>query len=563
MNSSFEYSTTLEYRLKAAENQIAAFKSGEKYIQMEKHYWGMIRRLEARIRTLESELAKAHAETVTVRNYWFDVVNDMDHENQKEANKAMKAFKNMEKRALKAEKQRDDALDKITEQRHEIYRLGIELEEEKGKNQKLTAQLNHNYENSSIPSSMVIKKKKISNSREKTGRKQGAQMGHKGHGRKKHTPTETVILPVPDEVLNDPDFKKTKKTLVKQVVGIHMVLDITEYRADVYYNSKTGERIHAPFPAGVVNDVNYDGSIKAFLFLLNNECCVSIDKTKKFLSDLTNGALNISRGMINSLSREFSQKTAVERKELFERIMSSPVMHVDCTNARVNGENAYVFVTATPEGEAQYFARAKKGHEGVKGTPVEDYNGIIVQDHEKTFYKYGSDHQECLAHVERYLKDSAENEKNRTWSTKMHTLLKEMIHYRNGLPQGEECSKEKIKDFETRYLEIINTAKNEYEYEPPSDYYKDGFNLYKRMEEYMRNHLLFLHDSRVPTTNNEAERDLRSYKRKQKQAVSFRSFKSIDYLCQSMSMLLMMRQNEETNIYDRVSQIFGQIKPMV
>ena len=145
----------------------------------------------------------------------------------------------------------------------------------------------------------------------------------------------------------------------------------------------------------------------------------------------------------------------------------------------------------------------------------------------------------------------------------MHTLLKEMIHYRNGLPQGEECSKEKIKDFETRYLEIINTAKNEYEYEPPSDYYKDGFNLYKRMEEYMRNHLLFLHDSRVPTTNNEAERDLRSYKRKQKQAVSFRSFKSIDYLCQSMSMLLMMRQNEETNIYDRVSRIFGQIKPMV
>ena len=33
----------------------------------------------------------------------------------------------MEKRAVKAEKQRDDALDKITLQRREIYRLGIEL----------------------------------------------------------------------------------------------------------------------------------------------------------------------------------------------------------------------------------------------------------------------------------------------------------------------------------------------------------------------------------------------------------------------------------------------------
>ena len=37
----------------------------------------------------------------------------------------------MEKRAVKAEKQRDDALDKITLQRREIYRLGIELDRKK------------------------------------------------------------------------------------------------------------------------------------------------------------------------------------------------------------------------------------------------------------------------------------------------------------------------------------------------------------------------------------------------------------------------------------------------
>ena len=138
----------------------------------------------------------------------------------------------------------------------------------------------------------------------------------------------------------------------------------------------------------------------------------------------------------------------------------------------------------------------------------------------------------------------------------MRALLKEMIHYRNGLPRGEECSKEIINEFEARYLEIINTAKKEYEDEPPGDYYKEGFNLYKRMDKYSENHLLFLHDSRVPTTNNEAERDLRSYKRKQKQAMSFRSFESIDYLCQCMSMLLMMRQKDEVNLFDRVSRIF-------
>ncbi len=78
------------------------------------------------------------------------------------------------------------------------------------------------------------------------------------------------------------------------------LLDVTKYRTDVYYNSKTGVRVHTAFPDGVVDDVNYDGSIKSFLFLLNNECCTSIDKSRRFLSDLTGGQLNISKGMIKS-----------------------------------------------------------------------------------------------------------------------------------------------------------------------------------------------------------------------------------------------------------------------
>ena len=72
----------------------------------------------------------------------------------------------------------------------------------------------------------------------------------------------------------------------------------------------------------------------------------------------------------------------------------------------------------------------------------------------------------------------------------------------------------------------------------------------------MHNHLLFLHDIRVPATNNEAERLLRNYKRKQAQVVTFRSFESIDYLWQCMSVLVLMRLENPANIYDRVSRIF-------
>lgn len=125
------------------------------------------------------------------------------------------------------------------------------------------AQINRDYENSSIPSSKAIRRKKITNSREKAGREPGGQPGHKGHGRKKQEPTQPVILlPPPKEVFEDCTFKKTARTITKQLVSIRMVLDVKEYHADVYYNSQTGERIHAAFPDGIIDDVNYDGSFR-------------------------------------------------------------------------------------------------------------------------------------------------------------------------------------------------------------------------------------------------------------------------------------------------------------
>ena len=318
---------------------------------------------------------------------------------------------------------RDQWKEKYLEQIRLRYEAETALEEEKGKNLKLRAQLNRDYENSSLPSSKTVHYKKITNNREKSEKKPGGQPGHKGHGRKRQTPTvPSILLPAPEEVLGNPDLKKTERKIIKQIVNIRLVLDVREYHADVYRNSKTRETAHAQFPAGMTNDVNYGGSVRAFLFLLNNECCTSIDKRRKFLCDLTGGKLNISKGMVSSLCRKFAAKTEQERKKLFAEMLLSPVMHTDCTNAKVNGKSSYIFVCATPDGKALYFARDRKGHEGVKGTVMEDYQGILV--HERTFYQYGTGHQECFAHVLRYLKDSIQNEQGRTWNTDMRTLIR-------------------------------------------------------------------------------------------------------------------------------------------
>lgn len=88
-------------------------------------------------------------------------------------------------RRIQADAQRDAAYDKITEMRREKYQLVAELEEEKGKNQKRMALISKEFKNSSIPSSaQTIRKKKIPNNREVTGRKPG----YTGHSPKSRYP---------------------------------------------------------------------------------------------------------------------------------------------------------------------------------------------------------------------------------------------------------------------------------------------------------------------------------------------------------------------------------------
>ena len=556
MRISFERVTTLQYELKAAQRQLASFKSGQKFVTMKKEHEQECRRLERQIKSLQEELHRLRLEQLYARQQWFESTDDMQAEYERQIRTLQAENARLYERSIKAEAQRDAAYDKLTEMRREKYQLAAELEEEKGKNQKLIAQISKDFENSSLPSSaQSIRKKKIPNNREATGRNPGGQPGHSGHGRKKQTPTRIVLLQPSQEILDDPDFRKTNRTLTKQLVNVEVCLNVMEYQADTYRNSRTGELYHAQFPDGVVDEVNYGSSVRAFLFLLNNDCCVSIDKCRDFLKNLTGGKLDISKGMISKLSQEFAEKSEPLRKSAASELFLYPVMHTDCTNARVNGQNAYVFVCAAPDGPALYYAREVKGHAGVAGTLIEDYQGILIHDHEKTFYRYGTAHQECLAHVLRYLKGSMENEPERTWNKDMHALLQEMIHYVNGLESGAGRDPEKLPEYETRYDQILEKALAEYADVPCSDYYRDGFNLATRLKGYRDSHLLFLHDSRVPATNNLAERLLRNIKRKQNQAVSLRSNKSLEFLCDSMSVLFLMRQ-EDGNLYEKVSAVF-------
>lgn len=204
--------------------------------------------------------------------------------------------------------------------------------------------------------------------------------------------------------------------------------------------------------------------------------------------------------------------------------------------------------------------REKKGHKGVEGTSLENYAGTIVHDHDTTFYKYGTGHQECTQHDIRYLIGSIQNEAELEWNKQMLELFRKMLHYRNSLSENEDLSPSIVSGSEAEYDRILETAEKEYTDEPPGDYYREGYNLFLRLRKYKENELLFLHDKRVPANNSLCERLARVYKRKQKQAVTLRSQENLCYICDGLSIVNLLRSNEE-NVYQKIAEIYGRKRP--
>lgn len=561
MNSLSEHIWYLNLKNKALKKQLDAFRTGSVYVNMRAEYENIIREKNAKIKELQKEVASTNAQIVTVRKNWSEIFDTLEAEHKKELIKKNNEILKLRERILEVERQRDAALDEIKEKKKENYLLKVELEEEKNKVKKLTIQVNKDFENSSIPSSMQgAKRKKIPNSREKTQRKRGGQAGHKGYRLERKEPTQVYVLEDPKAYADSTDYYATQDFVKRQKIVLNVNVEVIEYRAKVFRHRLTGSRVHAPFPPGYDTDVNYDGSVKAAAFLLNNGANVSIASTCRFLNEITGGSINISEATVNGLCKEFSAKTEQEKKELLNALMTSVVLNTDFTTANMDGHSRQVLVIASPSNEAcMYMARMNKGHKGIKESPIENYMGTLIHDHDVTFYSYGMRHQECMQHNIRYLIGSIQNEPDRKWNQKMLDLIRRMLHYKNELA-GAQPDEKKVKKLEQEYDKILMEAKEEYDYEPASDYYREGYNLYKRLEEYKDSQLLFLHDEKVPSNNSLAERQARKYKRKQKQAIVFRSDEALAYLCEAMGLLQSMR-SKGINLYEQLSQIFERPVP--
>ncbi len=559
----------LLFKIKLLKDRVEAFENGDQYVRMKKMHQIARKADFETIEQLKRELSRERAEKIHVRELWYSTCLDIqrecekklrekDNECEKKLAEKDKLIISLQKELQNERQKREDYHDKYLKQVKEAYEAKTELEEEKEKNQELVSRINKDYSNSSKSSSLSPNHATIHNSREKTGRRPGGQPGHIHYGRKRQEPTETYEIPVPDKYLDDPDYQPTGRIIRKQLIKVSVNTEVIEYWTYEFRNKVTGQREHADFPKGYVDDVNYDGTVKAFAYLLNNDLYTSIDKTRVFLRDISKKKIDISTGFICNLSKQFSEYTQEEREQIFQELMTEEVLHSDFTFGRTGGKQSAVIITTNSNGKVLYQGRTQKGDDGVKGSPVEYYSGTLVSDHEAALIKHGERHQECLGHVKRYAKAEAENEPENTWGKKLDGWISDSVGYwhevNSGLKEYEKAAADKYIE---QFMDILQTAKEEYENEPPSKYYRDGYNTYKRMEEKPEDYVLFLRDIRVPPTNNVAERAARKYKRKAHQVMSFRSQEGSNRFCDGLTIMETIRA-QGRNLFEEVSGRFSQ-----
>jgi transposase len=298
---------------------------------------------------------------------------------------------------------------------------------------------------------------------------------------------------------------------------------------------KCGTTSEGTPPAECKGTVNYGHTIKALSVVLTQYADVGIDKTHKILQDIV--GVPISAATIQKSQKEFAGKTAESIEHIKARLLKSPILHVDETGMRVTGKTQWVHVASN----SQYTlinVHEKRGKQGSdSGGVLPEYKGVMIHDCWTPYFKFDScDHALCCAHLLREL--NAIIEGGQLWAIDMKALLLEMKKVTERYKEGEktELSYYYLTKFKTLYDSILSRGKAE---NPPKAERKKSKaeNLLRRLEEYQREITRFTTQFFVPFDNNQAERDIRTIKVKQKVSGGFRTVSGAQDFANTLSVI--------------------------
>ena len=416
---------------------------------------------------------------------------------------------------------------------------------------ELEDRLNKNSQNSSKPPSSdeFIKPK---SQRKKSGKKSGGQKGHRGNTLEMSDAPDVEVTHRVENCqgcgysLEKVPPKKVERRQEYDIPAPEMT--ITEHQGEHKDCPVCNLENKAVFPAGVELPVQYGNNLKSLLVYLNQYQLLPYKRTVELIEDIYGHRL--SEGTLFNANQAVYEVLAPVEEAAIEQLLASPVNNIDETGLRVEGKRQWLH-TISNENVTFYAHHPKRGFDAIEEIGIlPRYEGVIVHDFWKPYFKLACNHGLCNAHHLRELTGIHELTEQQ-WPQELRELLleiKKTVEQRKA--SAVALTAKEIRSFEHRYELIIEKGYLENPPPPEPEKKKRGRkkqnkarNLLDRLKEHRREALAFMYDFEVPFDNNLAERSIRMVKVKQKISGVFRSDEGAKMFCRIRGYISMVKKN--------------------
>lgn len=429
-----------------------------------------------------------------------------------------------------------------------ILEKEIRLKDEKIKD--LESRLNINSTNSHCAPSRDSIKIKAAKQRSKGGAR-GGQKNHKGSTLDKSEYVDQVVIHKPVQCECGEDLKEVGSKLkdTRQEFDIQISHIITEHQRHSIKCPCCRKINEGEYPENIKAETQYGPNIKAFSLLANVEYKVPYGKLSEMIKAIFN--LQISEGTLCNIVKKGSENLKQVEAEITEELLKAEVLHADETGIVVDVKLMWMHVLSN----AHYTYLRIHDNRGGDGFDeiIKKYEGHLIHDFFKSYFKLENClHHPCGSHITRELDALMEN--NSRWAQSFKKLYYELYH------NDWNTNVANKKSIENRYKRIIRSGIEE-EPEPQRTGSRGqlkktkGLNLLLRLKNNMTEVLGFAFNPIIPFTNNQAERDLRHGKIKQKVSGCFRSINGAQDYARIMSVISTLKK-QSVDIFQSFVTVF-------
>ena len=451
-----------------------------------------------------------------------------------------------------AVKQRTKELE--NKHKQEIQEKDKEINALKKEIAKLHSIMDNNTSNSGIPTSKtkIGEKKYIPNSREKSNKTVGGQLGHKKHKLLRFSEEEaTEVVEVSPKLCPKCGSNKIeieKESIDKCETDYEVKVIKRLYKFKDCKCKNCGSHFHTPIPNNLKEDNQYGSTVKSLAVCLNNEIYTTFNKVVKLVEGITNGEIKLSEGYVAKLQKQASDNLDEYIEELKEYIPKQEVYGWDDGVISINTKDGILRTYCTDQ-VALFIAHEHKNEEGLKEDGIlsnTKKDTIVMHDHILHNYneKYQFENVECLIHLIRRLKKMRENTKHE-WCDKLRELLSKANQERNKLIKEKiNCfSEEYLNELTKSYDKIMEEAKEVNDEDTNNYFFKEEMNFIKDLEKYKKHYLLWAYRFDIPSTNNNSERNIRPVKSKMKISGQFKNIETAKYYARIRSYIETCKKN--------------------